>query len=268
MTRRYTLAPLQAMHFTPPQLVALSADVGAWGCGVRLLPVTPGAAFYPLHQDAPMLRETLACMADRGVTMFDLELVRMVPGLRIDELLPVFDVGQRLGARVLNVIGSDPEPQRLVDTYGALCDAAARFGLSCDVEPVPWAPVATVRDARRLLEAADRPNMGILIDALHWSRSDSSLDDVRTLPRHWLHYAQICDGRLPAPPTHEALIHDARHERLLPGEGDIDLAGLFAALPADVPMCVEVPNDGRAAQIGHAAWARASVEASRALLER
>ena len=140
MTRRYTLAPLQAMHFTPPQLVALSADVGAWGCGVRLLPVTPGAAFYPLHQDAPMLRETLACMADRGVTMFDLELVRMVPGLRVDELLPVFDVGQRLGARVLNVIGSDPEPQRLVDTYGALCDAAARFGLSCDVEPVPWAP--------------------------------------------------------------------------------------------------------------------------------
>ena len=48
--------------------------------------------------------------------MFDLELVRMVPGLRVDELLPVFDVGQRLGARVLNVIGSDPEPQRLVDT--------------------------------------------------------------------------------------------------------------------------------------------------------
>ena len=34
---------------------------------------------------------------------------------------------------------------------------------------------------RRLLEAADRPNMGILVDALHWSRSDSTLDDVRAL---------------------------------------------------------------------------------------
>lgn len=268
MTRRYTLAPLQAMHFTPPQLVALAADVGAWGCGVRLLPVTPGAAYYPLHEDAAMLRETLACMADRGVTMFDLELVRMVPGLRVADLLPMFDVGQRLGAKVVNVIGSDPDPSRLTATYAALCDAAAPFGLSCDVEPVPWAPVASVRDARRLLEAADRPNMGILVDALHWSRSESTLDDVRALPRHWLHYAQLCDGRVPGPATQEGLIHDARHERLLPGDGDIDLAGLFACLPDDVPVCVEVPNDARAAQVGHEAWTRAAMAASRALLDR
>lgn len=268
MTRRYTLAPLQAMHFTPPQLAALSADVGAWGCGVRLLPVTPGAAFYPLHEDPVLLRETLSCMADRGVAVFDLELVRIVPGLRVDDLLPVFDVGQRLGAKVLNVIGADPDPSRLTATYAALCDAAARFGLSCDVEPVPWSAVADVRSARRLLEAADRPNMGILVDALHWSRSDSSLDDVRSLPRHWLHYAQICDGRLPGPTTHEGLIHDARHERLLPGDGDIDLAGLFACLPDDVPVCLEVPNDARAAQVGHAAWARASMAASRTVLVR
>lgn len=268
MNRRYTIAPLQAMHFTPPQLAALSADVGAWGCGVRLLPVAPGVAFYPLHEDPAMLRETQACLADRGVAVFDLELVRVVPGLRVDDLLPVFDVGQRLGAKVVNVIGADPDPSRLTATYAALCDAAARFGLSCDVEPVPWSAVADVRGARRLLEAADRPNMGILVDALHWSRSASTLDDVRSLPRHWLHYAQICDGRLPGPTTHEALIHDARHERLLPGDGDIDLAGLFACLPDDMPVCVEVPNDGRAAQVGHLAWARESVAASRALLER
>lgn len=268
MTRRYTLAPLQAMHFKPPQLAALAADVGAWGCGVRLLPVTPGAAFYPLHEDPTMLRETLACMADRGVTVFDLELVRMVPGLRVADLLPVFDVGQRLGAKVVNVIGADPDPSRLAATYAELCDAAARFGLGCDVEPVPWSAVADVRIARRLLEAVDRPNMGILVDALHWSRSDATLDDVRALPRHWLRYAQICDGRLPGPATHDGLIHDARHARLLPGDGDIDLAGLFACLPDDVPVCVEVPNDARAAQVGHEAWARASMAASRALLER
>jgi sugar phosphate isomerase/epimerase len=267
-TRRYTFAPLQAMHYTPPQLVQLAAQAGVWGVGLRLTPVVPGARHYPLHDDVPALRETQAVLRDTGIVVFDIELLRI--GERFDAAAHerVLATAQTLGARVINVLADDTDLSRLAASYASLCELAARYGLSCDVEPTPWSPVRDVAVARRLLTAVAQPNVGVLVDALHWSRAAPSLDDVTALPREWIHYAQICDGRLPGPSTHEGLIHDARCERLLPGEGDIDLTALFARLPDDVPVNIEVPNDRRAPVMGYEAWARASLDATRRVLEQ
>jgi sugar phosphate isomerase/epimerase len=264
--RRYTFAPLMAMHYAPPQLLQLAAQAGVWGVGLRLLPTVPGALHYPLMQQPEQLRETLARMRDLGIVVFDLELIRIGPGFDAKQYLGVLEIGQRLGARVVNVIGDDTDPARLAASYAALCDEAAPFGLSCDIEPMPWSAVPDVATAHRVLTAVQRPNVGVLVDALHFGRSKSTLADVAALPRDWVHYGQICDGKLPGPSTREGLIHDARCERLLPGEGDIDLQGLFAQLPADVPVNIEVPNDQRAPAMGYEAWARAAVAATRAVL--
>lgn len=264
--RRYTFAPLTAMHCAPPQLLQLAAQAGIWGVGLRLLPTVPGALHYPLMRQPEQLRETLACMRDTGIVVFDLELIRIGADFRAADHRPMLEVGQQLGAQVVNVIGDDPEPARLAASYAALCDAAAPFGLSCDIECMPWSAVPDVAAAHRIVAAVQRPNVGVLVDALHFARSTSTLADVAALPRGWIHYGQICDGRLPGPSTREGLIHDARCERLLPGEGDIDLAGLFAQLPADVPVNIEVPNDKRAPAMGYEAWARAAVAATRAVL--
>jgi sugar phosphate isomerase/epimerase len=265
--RRYTFAPLMAMHYTPPQLLRLAAHAGVWGVGLRLAPTVPGALHYPLMYQPAVLRETLAVMHDLGIAVFDLELIRLGPAFRAEDHLAMLEVGQRLGAQVVNVIGDDPEPKRLAASYAALCDAAAPFGLTCDVEPMPWSAVPDLATARRVVAAAARPNVGVLVDALHFARSASTLADVNALPREWIHYGQISDGRLPGPATREGLIHDARCERLLPGEGDIDLKALFARLPADVPVNIEVPNDLRAVAMGYEAWARAAVAAARAVVE-
>jgi sugar phosphate isomerase/epimerase len=151
--------------------------------------------------------------------------------------------------------------------FAALCDAAAPFGLTCDLEPMPWCPVASVADATRIVEGADRPNGAVLVDALHFFRSASTLDDVRRLPRSRLNYAQICDGAVPGPTTTEGLIHDARCERKLPGEGAFDLRSLFGVLPSDLPVSIEIPSDTRAPKMGYAAWARAAFDATRRVLE-
>ena len=66
--------------------------------------------------------------------------------------------------------------------------------------------------------------------------------------------------------TTEQLIHTARQERLLPGEGDIDVAGLFGALPHDLPVSVEVVNLARSGPIGDKAWAKICLEASKKAL--
>ena len=92
-------------------------------------------------------------------------------------------MARQLGARVINVIGDDAEPARLAASYTALCERAAGHGLSCDIEPMPWAAVPDVAHADRLLRAVAQPNVGVLVDALHWSRAAATLDDVSALPR-------------------------------------------------------------------------------------
>ena len=45
-------------------------------------------------------------------------------------------------------------------------------------------------------------------------------------------------------------------QRNLPGEGDLPLRELFAALPPGIPVSVEVPSDSRAPAMGYEAWSR------------
>ena len=58
----------------------------------------------------------------------------------------------------------------------------------------------------------------------------------------------------------------ARCERLLPGEGNIDLHGLFAALPADLPVSMEMINLERERTIDAPQWAAQCLAASRPFL--
>jgi hypothetical protein len=54
----------------------------------------------------------------------------------------------------------------------------------------------------------------------------------------------------------------------LPGEGGIDLAGLFKTLPEDLAVSVEIPNEKRAPVLGAEEWARQALLASTTTLAR
>ncbi|MGE4047124.1 MAG: sugar phosphate isomerase/epimerase family protein, partial [Acetobacteraceae bacterium] len=119
-----------------------------------------------------------------------------------------------------------------------------------------------------LMRAVDRPNAGILVDTLHVDRSNSRIEDLATLDRRWLHYMQICDAPAEKPATIEAMIHCARSERLFPGEGGLDLAGMMRALPADIPVSVEVPTETLARTVPAEVRAARGADTTRALLDR
>ncbi|MDB5826713.1 MAG: Xylose isomerase domain protein barrel [Variovorax sp.] len=267
MKHLYSLAQLMALPYSPPEMVQLAADTGCVAAGVRLLPTTPGGLHYPLMTDAPMLRETLARMNGTGVRILDLEVLRINARFDARAYSAFLEVGAELGARHILVAGDDTDEARLTASFAALCDAAQPFGLTADLEFMPWTQVPDVQAAARVVGGAARPNGGILVDALHFARCGSTLDDVAALRREWLHYGQICDGPIPGPDTVEGLVHAARCERLLPGEGAIDLAGLFARLPGDLPISIEVPSDTRASAMGYLAWAKKAIETARAVLE-
>lgn len=267
MPPSYSLAHLTTEGLTPPEALDVAARTGYQYAGIRLLPAAPGGLAFPLMDDRALLRETRARIADTGVGVFDLELIRLDEHFTPERYLRFFEVGAELGAQAVLVAADDPDPERLVASYAALCEAARPYGLSGDLEFMPWTTVPDLTTARHVVERADQPNGGILIDALHFDRSASQHEQLASIPRAWLHYAQLCDGPAEKPATDEGLIQAARRERWLPGEGGIDLAGLWQCLPRDLPVSVEIPHQRRIAELGQERWAREALLASQRLVD-
>jgi sugar phosphate isomerase/epimerase len=84
-------------------------------------------------------------------------------------------------------------------------------------------------------------NVGILLDVLHFMRSDGTLHEIRRIPPEWLTFLQICDGPAAKPPL-EHLAEEARGARLFPGEGAFPIREILAELPRDLPIEIEVPH--------------------------
>jgi sugar phosphate isomerase/epimerase len=265
--RTYSLAYLTAQASTVPQALRIAAEVGYAYVGLRLQPNGPGAPYQALIGDAALLREAQAIQRDTGVGVFDLEIVRIGERFDPQDHLALMDIGQTLGAKAVLVAADDTDSKRLADSYARLCDALQPYGLTADLEFMPWTAVKDARAALQVIERAGRPsNAGLLVDALHFGRSTTTLPDIAAIPRAYLHYAQICDAQAGLYFSEEELIHTARQARLLPGEGTIDVEGLFQTLPQDVPVSVEVVHMARAAAVGDRAWAALALAASKRVL--
>ena len=236
--------------------------------GLRLWPNAPGAPQQFLLGRPEVLRETLAAQNDTGVGVFDLEIIRI--GAQFDPHTwdALYDVGAALKAKAILVAGDDPNEARLTENYARLCEVMLPYGMTADLEFMPWTEVKDAKSALRIVRNAGTPsNAGILVDALHFGRSTTTLDDIRAIPRPLLHYAQICDAQAGTHFTTEQMIHTARCERLLPGDGSIDVQGLFDALPADLPISVEVVNFAREEKANPSDWAAICMAAGRPFVE-
>ena len=51
-----------------------------------------------------------------------------------------------------------------------ICDKAGALGLNISLEFIPFGGIPTLASAVRLVEAVDRPNLGIVLDVWHWVR--------------------------------------------------------------------------------------------------
>ncbi|MBN9444367.1 sugar phosphate isomerase/epimerase [Bosea sp. (in: a-proteobacteria)] len=261
-----SLAYLTTVPLPPPEAIRLAAELGYDAVGLRSLPAAPGGDASPLIEDASLRAETRRAIAS-GVPVFDMEIVRLGADFTVERFRPFLDLCGELGVRAILTAGDDPDESRLIASYAAFCDAAAAYGLTADLEFMPWTRVPDARAALRIVEAAGQPNGRVLVDALHAGRSRTTLADLAAIPAGRLSYAQICDAPGEIPATDEGLIHTARQARLLPGEGGIDLVGIFSQLPAELPISVEVPHLERTARLGVREWARQALDTARATLD-
>jgi sugar phosphate isomerase/epimerase len=266
MNRPISLAALTVLELSPPQMVECAAAAGFSHIGLRLLPATPTEVSYDLVGDTPLVRDVERRLADTGVKVLDAEIFRLRPDTRVADYEPAIATAARLGAAHLLVAGNDPDENRLIDRFAALCDLAAQHRLTADLEFMPWTDARDLPQAARIVARAGRTNGGVLIDPFHFSRSRSRVDDIATIPRRHLHFMQFCDVPAEIPPTIEEIVAEARAERLFPGEGGIDLLGLLRAVPRDLPLSLEVPTQTLARCVGAVARARRALACTRALL--
>jgi len=246
MTHLFSLAHLSALDLTPPELIMVAAEGGYDYVGLRLVAVTPGGAAWDLKNDKRMRTLTKAAIIQTGVGVLDVELARLEPHTDVRAFLDCLEGGAEIGARHVLTQADDEDVQRLTDNFAALCDLAAPFGLTCDLEFIPWLRTRDLLGAATLLRAADRDNGGLMIDSLHFARAECSLDHLDEMPRSWFHYVQLCDATKAAPPTLQGLLYAAREERLFPGDGELDIVGLMRKLPKDIPIALEIPTETRA----------------------
>ena len=240
-----SLAHLTVLDTTPPELVTIAAAAGFRTVGIRLT-ATPsvGVPPYDMLREGPMLRDTLARLADTGVTVLDTEFLRFEPELPVGVPEGFLEVSARLGARNVLVMSAEPEEARTLERFGELCDRAAAYGLHVNLEFAIYTGVRTLAHAAEMVARSKRANARVLMDALHFSRSGGLPAHVVQVDPALFRYAQICDAGpdMPRPDDAPSLIREARTGRLLPGEGVLPLRELVAALPPGLPLGIEAPD--------------------------
>jgi sugar phosphate isomerase/epimerase len=106
-----------------------------------------------------------------------------------------------------------------------------------------------------------------LIDPIHFDRGGSVAGEIANVPASRLRYLQLCDAPAERPHDTATLLHQARAERLMPGDGGLDLSGILRAVPPDIPLSIECPMHTLAATMPALERTRAMLAKTRKLLE-
>ncbi len=242
MRARYSLAFLTVKDVTPLEAVRVASETGYDYVGFRLIPAGNEGP-YSLLTDSSEQKQVKAALEDCGLGVADVEIVRLNEFFAIESFLSFLEVGAYLGAKHVLMAGDDTDRSRLIDNYGIFLEHAAQYGLTGDLEFMPWTAVKTSTDCLEIMRAVNKSNAGLLVDALHWDRSDRNTEALKQIPESLVNYIQLCDAPRLINPTTEQLIHAARSERLVPGSGEIDLKGMISSLPSGKVYSVEVPRD-------------------------
>lgn len=241
MTHPFALAALTVLELTPPEMVDCAARAGFDAVGLRLIPATPEEVQHAMVGDTPLLRETEARLRGTGLRCLDIEIFRLRPDTRVADFEAALATGARLGAAEALVAGNDPDEARLTANFAAFCELAARFGIAANLEPMPWTDCRSFADGLRIVEAAAQPNGAVLIDPIHFDRAGSQVSELAAAPGRRLRYLQLCDAPAERPDSLQGLLHQARAARLMPGDGGLPLRELLAAVPAQIPISIEIP---------------------------
>jgi sugar phosphate isomerase/epimerase len=161
----------------------------------------------------------------------------------------LLNAAEGLGARHIKIgdLGNDcADVPLLTEEFGLLCRQAAQRGTNVLFEMLPaqFSRAPSLDQVLAICRGSGAGNGGIMLDILHLQRTGTPPQDiVRKIGREIPLGVEINDGTLAMPvDLHDSVVN----KRLLPGDGEFDIAAFLHALWTqgyDGPIGVEVLNE-------------------------
>jgi len=159
-----------------------------------------------------------------------------------------FQLMNRLGADTVLVcsnVGTATvdDDETAAAQLGDLADLAGSYGIRIAYEALAWGRyVNDYRHAWKLVQMADRPNLGTCLDSFHILARGHDPAEIENIDGEKIFFLQLAD----APQLDMDILSWSRHHRLFPGEGSFDLSTFLThVLNAGYtgPLSLEVFND-------------------------
>ena len=264
--RRISLAHLTVLDADPVSLIDAGKQGGFDAVGLRIVPPLRGDRIIPVVGDVALQKRIKQSLRDANMEILDIEAIWIQPDTNVGSLREALEVGRDLGARYVLTVGFDESYHRLTENFGAFCELANSCGLRTMLEFIPYATIRTLSCAHELLETVRPANAGLLVDALHLSRSGGHPRDIAGYDPSLFSYIHLCDARAAIPSPGE-IKPEARGGRMYPGNGELWLDSFLDAFPEGTPVGVEAP-DTSLANLPVIERARRAGVATRNLLRR
>ncbi|GAK12066.1 sugar phosphate isomerase/epimerase [Geomicrobium sp. JCM 19039] len=266
MSYQYSLAHLTALDLAPPELTYTAARAGYDFVSIRPIYMgLPNEPNYDLANKKEMFRDTRKALQETGLGLLDIELAKISDGTDPKDYEPAFHVAAELGAKhVLSSIWTD-DSAFAKESFAQLCDLAKPYGLTVELEFVPIASVSTLQGAVDVLEATERENAGLMIDAHHFHRSKDRVEDLDRVPKEWFRYFHLCDAIGDIPTDRDEMTRIVREERLYIGEGGTNVGQVLERIPK-IPMSLEMPHRKRTEELGHEAFVRRCLQSAKTFM--
>ena len=132
----------------------------------------------------------------------------------------------------------------LIESYAKLCADAAKVGTRVVFELMPVAMIKTLAETLTMLEGANAPNGGLILDTWHVFKLRIPFAEIAKIPKRFLLAVEMNDGYM-NPLNGMSIEEETTGHRLFCGEGEFNLKGFRAALARtgyDGPYGVEVLN--------------------------
>lgn len=273
----YCLVHLTNGFCPPPELVRQAAAAGYDCVSFRGIPARAGRKEgfssslsgpppFDLAGDRQLRLQTKRALAETGLGVNDIENARIFDGADVKEYEADLEAAADLGCRrILTNIWSE-DMGFAGEQFQKLCELAEGYGQSVHLEFVTWSAVKDLQAAARILAGSGRKNVGIVVDTLHFYRSRVSKEELEAFPAQWFAYAHLCDCGREIPEDMPSLVRTGIRERLVPGEGAVDICGILERLPR-VIRGLEIPNPERMQRQGTEKYLRYCLEQTKTYLE-
>jgi 4-hydroxyphenylpyruvate dioxygenase len=120
----------------------------------------------------------------------------------------------------------DSDTDRDIRHFREICEIGRAYDTQLAIEFLPWAALKDVRKAWEVVQQAECPNGGILIDAFHFFKGGSRVEDLRQIPAEKIFVVHLDD----APDVVMDLREMCMTSRTFPGEGIFPLTDLLDVL--------------------------------------